>query len=50
MIDTKTKEAIISRLETAEEFYIPIKKIWKELRREAFELPSLPEFEEELRK
>jgi len=49
-MDQESLDKIISLLETAEEFYVPVKKLWKELRQDGFALPEYDAFVEELGK
>jgi hypothetical protein len=44
MISKEIKEIIVKMLERAEDFYVPVKKIWKELRSRGYELPNYNDF------
>jgi hypothetical protein len=50
MISKEAQEAIISILEKAEDFYVPVKKIWKELRSQGYELGEFDDFLRALKK
>jgi len=43
-INRETQEIIISLLENAEDFYVPVKKIWKELNSQGYKIPNYDDF------
>ncbi len=44
MISKEAQEVIISMLEKAEDFYVPVKKIWEELSSQGYKLPDYNDF------
>ncbi len=49
MIQSDAKKIIFERLKTCPEFYLPTKKLWKELKALGHTLPDLASFNKELR-
>ena len=44
MISREAQEVMISMLEKVEDFYVPVKKIWKELSSQGYNLPNYDDF------
>lgn len=49
-ISREVQEAIVAILEKAEDFYVPVKKIWKELKSQGYGLPAYEDFLKYLKK
>ena len=47
-MDSKVLDRTVIILETAEDFYMPVKKLWKELHREGYVIPSYEGFIQKL--
>ncbi len=49
-MDKEALNRVLSMLEGAEDFYVPVKKIWKELSFQGYDLPQYNEFLDYLKK